>query len=103
MSMRIDGQRLPGDADMTRRLESAKSTEQSSSSGSAVQGPGQSTDRVEVSPEAQLVAAAIQAAHDAPEVRPDAVERGRLALERGTLGQDTSRLADRIIDALLKG
>ena len=102
MSMRIDGQRLPGDADMTRRLESAKSTEQSSG-GSVVQGPGQSSDRVEVSPEAQLVAAAIQAAHDAPDVRPDAVERGRLALESGTLGQDTSRLADRIIDALLKG
>ena len=103
MSMRIDGQRLPGDADMTRRLESAKSTEQSSG-GSAVQGPGQSSsDRVEVSPEAQLVAAAIQAAHEAPELRAEAVERGRLALESGTLGQDTSRLADRIIDALLRG
>ena len=102
MSMRIDGQRLPGDADMTRRLESAKSAELPSGA-SVVQGPGQSTDRVEVSPEAQLVAAAVQAAHDAPEIRPEAVERGRLALERGSLGQDTSRLADRIIDALLKG
>lgn len=102
MSIRIDGQRLPGDADMTRRLEQAKSAELSSSS-PAVQGRGASTDRVEVSAEAQLFAAAVQAAHDAPAVRPEAVERGRLALQSGTLGQDATRLADRIIDALLKG
>jgi flagellar biosynthesis anti-sigma factor FlgM len=100
--MRIDGQRLPGDPEMTRRLESAKTPDQSSGS-SAVQGPAQSSDRVEVSPEAQLVAAAIQAAQDSPEIRMDAVERGRLALLNGTLGQDPDRLADRIIDALLKG
>jgi hypothetical protein len=54
-------------------------------------------------PESQLVAAAIQAVHDAPDVRPDAVERGRLLLAAGKLGQDAVRLADRIIDALLKG
>ena len=102
MSIRIDGQRLPGDAEMTRRLESAKSTELASGF-PAVQGPGQPADRVEVSAEAQLVAAAMQAANDAPAVRPEVVERARLALENGSLGQDTTRLADRIIDALLKG
>lgn len=87
---------------MTRRLEAAKSADGAPGS-PAVQGPAQSTDRVEVSPEAQLVSAAIQAAHDAPGIRMDAVERGRLALLNGTLGQDPARLADRIIDALLKG
>lgn len=102
MSIRIDGQRLPGDAEMTRRLESARSAELSPGS-PVVQGTGQPPDRVEVSADAQLVAAAIQATHDAPAIRPEAVERGRQALQNGTLGQDTSRLADRIIDALLKG
>lgn len=102
MSIRIDGQRLPGDPEMTRRLESAK-TADAATGASAVQGPAPSSDRVEVSPEAQLVVAAVQAAHQSPEIRMDAVERGRLALLNGTLGQDTSRLADRIIDALLKG
>ena len=102
MSMRIDGQRLPGDPEMTRRLESAK-TPDGSSGTSAVPGSAQSSDRVEVSPEVQLVAAAVQAAHASPEIRMDAVERGRLALLNGTLGQDATRLADRIIDALLKG
>jgi flagellar biosynthesis anti-sigma factor FlgM len=102
MSMRIDGQRLSGDPEMTRRLESAK-TPDGSPGASAVPGSAPSSDRVEVSPEAQLVAAAVQAAHDSPEIRMDAVERGRLALRNGTLGQDATRLADRIIDALLKG
>ncbi len=102
MSIRIDGQRLAGDPEMTRRLESAKTADGAAGS-SAVQGPAQSSDRVEVSAEAQLVAAAVQAAHESPGIRLDAVERGRLALANGTLGQDTSRLADRIIDALLKG
>jgi flagellar biosynthesis anti-sigma factor FlgM len=102
MSMRIDGQRIPGDTELTRRLESARSTELAASPGAGM-APGQSTDRVEVSAQAQLVASAIQAAHDAPAIRPEAVERARLALERGTLGGDTTRLAERIIDALLKG
>jgi flagellar biosynthesis anti-sigma factor FlgM len=101
MSMRIDGQRLPGDAELTRRLEAAKTTELSSPTTAA--GSTASGDRVEVSAEAQLVASAIQAVHDAPDVRPEAVERGRLALASGRLGQDAAGLADRIIDALLKG
>ena len=102
MSMRIDGQRIPGETELTRRLESARSTELAATPGAGM-APGQSTDRVEVSAEAQLVTSAIQAAHDAPAIRTEAVERGRLALERGTLGGDTTRLAERIIDALLKG
>ena len=46
--------------------------------------PG-SADRVEVSSDAQLVAAAVRAAEDAPAVRPEAIERGRRALQDGTL------------------
>lgn len=102
MNMRIDGQRIPGETELTRRLESARPTELTSTPGRGM-APGQGADRVEVSAEAHLVASAIQAAHDAPAIRPEAVERARLALERGTLGADTTRLAERIIDALLKG
>jgi len=54
-----------------------------------------------VSPDAQLVANAIRTAEEAPDVRPEAVERGRRALESGTLGADANRLADRILDSLL--
>ena len=43
----------------------------------------------------------LRAAHDAPAVRPEAVARARQAIEAGTLGADTARLADRMIDSLL--
>lgn len=99
MSIRIDGRTQPNDAEAAKRLESAKTAERASGPGAARS--GNATDRVEVSSDAQLVASAIRAAEEAPEVRPEAVERGRRALNDGTLGQDSGRLADRIIDALL--
>jgi flagellar biosynthesis anti-sigma factor FlgM len=99
MSMRIDGQSQPADAGAARRLESTKTADRPSATGAAkAAGTG---DRVEVSSDAQLVANAIRAAEDAANVRPEAVERGRRALESGTLGNDATRLADRLIDSLL--
>jgi flagellar biosynthesis anti-sigma factor FlgM len=99
MSVRIDGQQPPADADAGRRLESARTA------GGRRPGPAQarsaSGDRVQVSTDAQLVSAAVQAAQNAPGVRPGAVERGRRALASGTLGADADRLAQRIVDALL--
>lgn len=100
MSMRIDGQQTqPTDAGAARRLEQAKTAERPSAPGAAK--TGGAGDRVEVSSDAQLVANAVAAAGESPDVRPEAVERGRKALESGTLGSDAKRLADRIIDSLL--
>jgi flagellar biosynthesis anti-sigma factor FlgM len=99
MSMRIDGQQPPADAEAARRLESARTG--ADRSAGAAQAKAASGDRVEVSTDAQLVSTAVQAAQDAPAVRPEAVERGRRALENGTLGADADRLAQRIVDALL--
>src|SRR5262245_29406265 len=99
MSRRMDGQQPPADAEAARRLESAR-TAADRAAGAAQARPA-SGDRVEVSTDAQLVSTAVQAAQDAPVVRPDAVERGRRALESGTLGVDADRLAQRIVDALL--
>ena len=97
--MRIDGQRPPADADAARRLESAKTAADRPSGPAPAK--GSAGDRVEVSTDAQLVSAAVQAAQDAPGVRPEAVERGRRALESGALGADADRLAQRILDSLL--
>ena len=100
MSMRIDGQQSqPTDAGAARRLEQATAAERSSATGAAK--TGSTGDRVEVSSDAQLVANAIRTAEEAPDLRPEAVERGRRALESGTLGADANRLADRILDSLL--
>jgi flagellar biosynthesis anti-sigma factor FlgM len=101
MNMRIDGQTPPADAEATRRLQSATPAEGASASGTPR--VGAAGDRVEVSADAQFVAAAIRAAESAPDVRPEAVERARQALEAGTLGRDTDRLADKIINSLLEG
>ena len=99
MSMRIDGQAQPTDAEAARRLESTNQAEKPS--GPRSSHAAGSSDRVEVSSDAQLVASAIRAAEESQGIRPEAVERGRRALEDGTLGQDTTRLADRIISSLL--
>ena len=63
-------------------------------------------DRVDVSADAKkaqgLVADAVRAANSLPEVRAEAVARAKAKLESGELGADAGKLADAIIDDLLK-
>jgi flagellar biosynthesis anti-sigma factor FlgM len=59
-------------------------------------------DRVEVSEDAKLLSAAMQAAKSAPETSDAAVERARQKLVSGELGRDAERLADKLIDHLLR-
>jgi flagellar biosynthesis anti-sigma factor FlgM len=63
--------------------------------------PEQGTDRVQVSQDAALAAAAKRAADQAPDLRQDLVERMRAKLAAGEIGTDPERLADRLIDHLL--
>jgi flagellar biosynthesis anti-sigma factor FlgM len=58
-------------------------------------------DRVEVSSDARLMTSALTAAHDAPAIRTELVERLRQKLNAGEVGQDSGKLADRLIDDLL--
>lgn len=60
-------------------------------------------DQVRVSTTGQLAASAAAAANEAPDVRPEAVARGKALLESGALGADPARLADALIDSLLEG
>jgi flagellar biosynthesis anti-sigma factor FlgM len=99
MSMKIDGHRQAADAEQARRLESATPAQRGgrpAETRSAKDG-----DRVDVSPDMRLATAAMQAALDAPAIRPDVVERARKSLDNGTLGADADRLADRIVASLL--
>ena len=63
-------------------------------------------DRVDVSADAKkaqgLVADAVKAANALPDIRAEAVARGRAKLESGELGADAGKLADAIIDDILK-
>ncbi len=58
-------------------------------------------DAVAVSDEARLRSEALAAAERAPDIRPEAVARGRALLESGRLGTDHAALADRLIEAAL--
>jgi flagellar biosynthesis anti-sigma factor FlgM len=99
MSMKIEGNRQApamSDAEATRRLDEARKAERT-----AVERQTSKTDRVEVSKDAQLMTTALKAAQDAPAVRQDVVERARQALEKGEVGNDSQKLADKLIDTLL--
>jgi flagellar biosynthesis anti-sigma factor FlgM len=58
-------------------------------------------DRIDVSADAQLMAAALAAASDTPVIRQDVVDRAREKLAQGTLGADADALADALMDDAL--
>lgn len=97
--MKIDGNRPAHDTSAT---ESARrSSADTAVREGGVQAPGSAADRVELSSDAALRAAALKAANDAPEIRTELVDRMRDKLNDGTLGADSFKLADAIIDDLL--
>lgn len=97
--MRIQGERpetsnaVTSNAPIAERNKSAKT--ESAAAGSRA-------DRVQVSEDARLLNAAVQAATSAPVTSESAVERARQKLESGELGKDAERLADKLIDHLLR-
>ena len=64
--------------------------------------PATTGDTVEVSADAKLLSQAIKLAKDTPDIRADVVQRMREQLAAGTVGNDAGRLADRMLDDLLK-
>ncbi len=100
--MKIDGNRLPQDAEATKATEAAqKLAEKRIAKKSDLPGAA-GTDKVEVSSDAKLMAAALKASTEPTPVRADVVEAMKKKLAAGEVGNDAGRLADRIIDDLLK-
>jgi flagellar biosynthesis anti-sigma factor FlgM len=96
--MKIDGNRSQVDLPVTPgRVEASRTAESRNTGAAGTSG----VDTVRVSSEAQLASNAIAAVKQLPEVRPEAVARGRALLQSGTLGADASRLADAILKDLL--
>jgi len=98
--MKIQGDRPIGITDPTQTTQ----TDRIQGGKDGLRGPaiGTGGDRVQVSADARLLSAAVQAAEQTPEIRQDVVERARQKLAAGEIGADPARLADRIIDSLLK-
>jgi flagellar biosynthesis anti-sigma factor FlgM len=63
--------------------------------------PAAAVDEVRLSSDGQLLQAAVQAAQQLPDIRPDVVERMRAALAKGEIGNDPHALADTLIDRML--
>ena len=97
--MKIEGNRPTQETESLTRAD-AKGTK------SAPNRAADAGDGVDVSADAKkaqgLVADAVKAAQALPDIRAEAVARGRAKLEAGELGVDAGRLADAIIDDLTK-
>ena len=102
MAMKIDGNRTAQDTEATRSTEAAQKVNEKRVAKKSDLPGAAGTDKVEVSSDAKLMAAALKASTDAPAVRTDVVEAMKKKLEAGEIGNDAGRLADRIIDDLLK-
>ena len=99
--MKIDGNRPAQDASATdgvRRTGKDAGVQQ----GSGVAPSAAAGDRVELSGDAALRAAALKAANAAPAIRTELVDRMREKLKTGQIGNDAGALADAIIDDQLK-
>ncbi|HET9266579.1 MAG TPA: flagellar biosynthesis anti-sigma factor FlgM [Vicinamibacterales bacterium] len=98
--MKIEGNRPTHETESLTRAD-AKKGQQPAPNRAADAG-----DRVDVSADAKkaqgLVADAVKAAQALPDVRAEAVARAKARLESGELGADAGKLADAIIDDLLK-
>jgi flagellar biosynthesis anti-sigma factor FlgM len=101
MTIKIDGNRAPGDAEATRKAGTAAMPDRSSAGRSTGGRVATTGDRVEVSKDGQLMTSALKAAAEAPSIRHDVVERMRKLLDAGELGADTDKVADALIDRLL--
>lgn len=64
-------------------------------------GQAASGDEVRLSGNLRLADDAVRAAAVTDEARPDAVAKARALVERGEVGADLERLADRLIDSML--
>jgi len=97
--MKIEGNRPTQETESLTRAD-AKGTKPASNRAA------DAGDRVDVSADAKkaqgLVADAVKAAQALPDIRAEAVARGRAKLESGELGADAGKLADAIIDDLIK-
>jgi flagellar biosynthesis anti-sigma factor FlgM len=100
LTMKIDGHRPAQDAQATDGT--ARTGKDAAVRPGVVPGAGTLADRVELSSDAGLRTAALRAASEAPAIRTDLVERMRELLDAGQVGTDSRKLADAIIDDLLK-
>jgi flagellar biosynthesis anti-sigma factor FlgM len=97
--MKIDGNLPNLDAQAAARLDALRVEDTKKKDAPARAG---GADQVSVSSDVQLATSAIDAAQQATDVRPEAVERAKALLAAGQVGADPQALADKLIDRALE-
>ena len=100
--MKIDGNRSTQDTEAAKATDAAQKLAEKRIAKTGDLPGVSSTDKVEVSADAKLMSAALKAATEPTPVRADVVEAMKQKLANGEIGNDAGRLADRMIDDLLK-
>jgi flagellar biosynthesis anti-sigma factor FlgM len=99
--MKIEGNSPNGQIGATTGNQSLDKLGKDQSASTRVDQSRPDGDRVEVSPDGQLMGEAVRAAQDSPAIRQDKVDAAKAKLAAGDVGADPQRLADRMIDHLL--
>lgn len=95
--MRVEGSRPNSETASAQRLEPVRPA-RTARTDHSVEPP---QDHLNLSPSAQFVLTATKAVEEIPAIREEIVERVRQKLASGEVGQDTHRLAERMIEHLL--
>jgi flagellar biosynthesis anti-sigma factor FlgM len=98
--MKIDGKFSTHDTDATTAAHAARKAGDAATR-KAGDRAGAAGDTVELSSDAQLLSSALKATAAPSSVRTDVVEAMKQKLAAGKIGNDSGRLADRLIDDLL--
>src|SRR3954469_4176594 len=96
MKIESNGQSL--DTTPAGKVEAAKIADAKAAKASSSASP----DQFSVSADAKLASAAIDAVKQASDIRPEVVARAKALLAEGKIGNDAHRLADALIDSLIK-
>ena len=96
--MKIEGNRPSFDTTPAAKVEAARVADLKAGKGASAAG----ADQFSVSSDAKLAGTALDAAGKASDIRPEVVERAKALLAEGKVGNDPHKLADALIDSLLK-
>lgn len=99
--MKIDAYRLTPDTDATKSTDGPRKVTDRTTTAPDDRARTPGSDKVEVSADAKLLAAALKSTQDVQPVRTDVVEAMKRKLAAGEIGTDAGRLADRMMDDLL--
>jgi flagellar biosynthesis anti-sigma factor FlgM len=102
--MKIEGNCPSPDATPAGKIDAARTADVKAGKASkaSVASSASGADQFVVSSDAKLANTAVDAAGKSSDIRPEVVARAKALLAEGKVGNDPHRLADALIDSILK-